>query len=135
MTEPIRLRAVVSAAPPKGAADTGTVIALDEGAAREALAAYFGAADERQAVSVVVAGEALGYLGRWQALSLFEVQSRDLGRSGGWTLPGVSDYDGIELRCPVEGCPANPIVAASFDESHPPDCPRHPGQPLGLARP
>ena len=133
MNDTNRLSAAVSAAPPDGAGDTGTVIALDEGAALEALSAYFGAADERQAVRVVVGGEELGYLERDQALALIDVQSRDLGHSSGWTLPGVSDYEELELRCHVDGCPANPIVADSFDEMYPPDCPLHPGQKLTLA--
>jgi hypothetical protein len=134
MNEPNRLSAAVSAAAPDGAGDIGTVLALDEGAALEALSAYFGAADERQAVRIVVGGEELGYVERGQALALLDVQSRDLGHSSGWTLPGVSDYEGIELRCPVDGCPANPIFAGSFDETYPPDCPLHPGQTLNLAQ-
>jgi hypothetical protein len=110
------------------------VIAPDEGAALEALSAYFGAADERRAVRVVVGGEDLGYLERGQALALLDVQSREVGHSSGWTLPGVSDYEGIELCCPVEGCQANPIFTGTFDERYPLDCPLHPGQALILAR-
>jgi hypothetical protein len=134
MNEPNRLSAAVSAAAPDGAGDIGTVLALDEGAALEALSAYFGAADERQAVRIVVGGEELGYVERGQALALLDVQSRDLGHSSGWGLPGVSDYEAIELRCPVDGCPANPILAGSFDETYPPHCPVHSGQTLTLAR-
>jgi hypothetical protein len=127
------LRSAMSPAAPAGA--VGTVLARDEGEALEALSAYFGAADDREMVRVVVGGEVLGYLARDRALDVIDLQSRGLGDSSGWTLLGVSDYEDIELRCDVPGCPANPIVAASFDETYPPSCPVHPEQPLTLARP
>jgi hypothetical protein len=133
MNESSQLRAAASAVAPAGVGDAGTVIARDEGAAMEALSAYFGAADDRRAVRIVVGGDDLGYLERERALALLDVQTRDLGHSSGWTLPGVSDYEAIELRCAVEGCTANPIFADAFDERYPPDCPLHPGHPLARA--
>jgi hypothetical protein len=134
MNESSQLRAAVSAAAPAGVGDVGTVLARDERAAMEALSAYFGAADDRRAVRIVVGNDDLGYLERERALALLDVQTRDLGHSSGWTLPGVSDYESIELRCSVQGCTANPILSDSFDEAYPPDCPLHPGHTLTRAR-
>lgn len=128
------LRSATSPTAPEGAVAVGTVLAGDEREALEALSAYFGAADDRQAVRLVVGGEDLGYLERERALDLMKPQTRGLGDSSGWTLLGVSDYEDIELRCDVPGCPANPIVVATFDEMYPPSCPVHPGQRLTLAR-
>jgi hypothetical protein len=129
-----KLRALVSRAAPDDARDVGAVVADDDGGALAAMSAYFGAADERQAVRVIVGGEDLGYITRDQALDLLDAQSRDLGQSSGWTLPGVSAYQTIEVRCPVKGCPANPIYAANFDTTYPPDCPVHPGHALTLVQ-
>src|SRR3954465_4798163 len=104
MNESSQLRAAASAMAPAGAGDAGTVIAPDEGAAMEALSAYFGAADDRRPVRLVAGGVDLGYLEREGALAVLDVQTRDLGLSSGWTLPGVSDSRAIELRCSVGGC-------------------------------
>ena len=128
------LRALVSPTAPDDAWNIGTALADDDAGAHEALSAYFGAADERQVVRVVVVGKELGYLTRDQALDLLDAQSRELGDSSGWTLPGVSAYEVIELRCLVDNCAANPIFAATFDTAYPPDCPLHPGHALTLAR-
>jgi hypothetical protein len=124
-----------SATTADGPADAGTVLAADDAGAVEALAAYFGASDDRVAVRIVVAGETLGFLERERALDLIELRTRGLGDSSGWLLPGVSYYAPIELRCVVADCPANPIFAAGFDEQYPPACPQHPGQPLTLVGP
>ena len=127
------LRDATSPTPPAGAGAPGTVLASDEAGALQALAAYFGGGDDRLAVRVVVGGEDLGYVERDSALDLIELQPRGVGDSINAMLPGVSDYDDIELRCDVAGCPANPIVAATFDETYPPSCPEHPGHLLTRA--
>jgi hypothetical protein len=124
-----------SATTPDGPADAGTVLAGDAAGAIEALAAYFGASDDRVAVRIVLAGETLGFLERDRALDLIDLGTRGLGDAAGWRLPGVSQYAPIELRCAVAGCPANPVFATGFDEQYPPACPQHPGQPLTLAAP
>jgi hypothetical protein len=124
-----------SATTATGPDDAGTVLADDEGGAVQALAAYFGASDDRVAVRVVLAGEPLGFLSRDKALDLIELRTRGLGDASGWLLPGVSYYAPIELRCTVAGCPANPIFTAGFDEQYPPACPQHPGHPLTRVTP
>jgi hypothetical protein len=128
-------------APPLGAPAPGTVILndskgeiLDEGAATDLFAAYFGSDDTQMAVRVVASGDTLGYLSRTQALDLIELSSRGLGESIAQFLPGMSTYAPISLRCPIGGCPANPIVAATFDVMYPPRCPEHPSQPLEFVR-
>jgi hypothetical protein len=132
-SEPSELRAAVSPAAPAGAQQAGTLLAHDEGAAITAAATYFGADDSRLVVRVIVSTEVLGYLDRDQALSLVPSQSRDLGHSSGQFVPGISFYEGIELRCPVAGCAANPIVATTFDAAHPPHCPVHRDRALARA--
>ena len=127
------LRDAASPAPPKGAGAPGTVLASEDAEALQALAAYFGGDDDGLDARIVVAGETLGYVDRDSALDLIELQPRGTGDSINAVLPGVSDYDDIELRCDVAGCPANPIVAATFDETYPPSCPDHPGHPLTRA--
>jgi hypothetical protein len=129
------LRTSMSPAAPDGAGGVGTVLARDDGEALEALSAYFGAADDRLAVHVFVGGEDLGYLDRDRALDLMELQSRGLGDSIGARLPGVSDYESIELCCDVPNCTANPIYDSAFDEMYPPSCPEHPEQTLRMASP
>ena len=128
------LREFVSLNPPDQTWHIGTIVADDDGTALEGLLAYFGADDERQAVRVVVSGKLLGYVTRGKALDMIDAQSRDLGQAGSWTLPGISHFKRIELRCPVERCEANPFFADTFDVAYPPDCPLHPGHALTLAQ-
>ena len=131
------LRSAMSPTAPAGAGAVGTVLARDEDGAFEALSAYFGAADDRHAVRIIVGGDDLGYLDRDHALDLMDLQSRGVGfgDSIGARLPGVSPYESIELLCDVPGCSANPIYEDTFDEMYPSTCPVHPEQTLRMASP
>jgi hypothetical protein len=104
----------------------------DEGrAAMIAVLRYFGEDDERTGIDLMVGRKRVGRLSRAAALSTLADTTRgDYGMSAGATLPGMLSYEVIRLRCSVAGCKIGDQLRVTYDEDHPPHCPRHPKQPL-----
>lgn len=130
-----RLRAAATDTPAVGAAAVGTLLVEEPGLSVEAVYAYFGEADTRDTVRIVVAGESLGFLSRSAALGLIELGSRGFGfgSSDYVSVPGREFGAGISVLCPVPECDANPITVFAFDPKFPPSCPIHPGSALARA--
>jgi hypothetical protein len=128
-----RLRAAATDTPAVGAAAVGTLLVEEPDFSVEAVYVYFGEADTRDTVRIVVAGESLGFLSRSAALGLIELRSRGFGSSDYLSVPGREFGAGITVLCPVSGCEANPITVFAFDPKFPPSCPIHPGSALARA--
>ncbi|MFB7645694.1 hypothetical protein ACFC0S_00400 [Streptomyces sp. NPDC056084] len=94
---------------------------------------YFDADDERQAVTVHLAGEELGLLHRHDAYSLPppRLSTRDYGASDQAALLGDVRYEMINMRCPVTNCSHR--FALILYPLRPPQCPAHPEQTLVVA--
>ncbi|MFG2858795.1 hypothetical protein ACGFZ9_51245 [Streptomyces mirabilis] len=94
---------------------------------------YFDADDDRQAVTVHLAGEELGLLHRRDAYSLPPplLSTRDYGASDQAALPGDVRYEMINMRCPVTNCSHR--FALILYPLQPPRCPVHPEQTVVVA--
>jgi hypothetical protein len=94
-----------------------------------AIVDYFGTYSERGAIRIVVGDDEVGYFDRSDVVR-YGLESRGFGDSGRATLPGIpigavtfvasgapaprsSDTPGlVEMWCPVENCPENPVYVA-----------------------
>ncbi|MFI6647429.1 hypothetical protein ACIBI8_07305 [Streptomyces sp. NPDC050529] len=94
---------------------------------------YFDADDDRQAVTVHLAGEEPGLLHRRDAYSLPppRLNARDYGASDQAALPGDVRYQMITMHCPVTNCSCS--LALILYPFRPPRCPVHPEQMLVVA--
>jgi hypothetical protein len=128
------LRAKARPAPPEGE-QVATLVIDDPDAAQAALdgaLAYLGAGRSRRTLRLVIEGTEVGYLDRSDLYGNVELRSKSPGDAAHAGLPGRPRYRSIQLRCPVAGCPANPILTATYDEEAPRTCPAHPGTVLEL---
>jgi hypothetical protein len=129
------LRASATSKPLQGQ-ETEAVLAIgSEGEIDDAMLAldrYFREADQHRAVLLEYQGARLGYLNRQDFCSSGpEVR---FGESQGALLAGISAYEFIPLKCPVEACEAQLPLMVRFDEAAPPHCPKHHDRVLRVER-
>jgi len=128
------LRAKARSEPPKGEHVASLLIDDDDAAdaALEGALAYLGADRSRRTLRLVIEGAEVGYLDRSDLYSSVTLRTKSPGDAAHAGLPGQPRYRTIQLRCPIEGCPASPILTATYDEEDPRTCPAHPGTLLEL---
>ncbi len=104
---------------------------FDPGRVAGLLKERFGSDEELEAIEIIIGNESVGFVTRQSAYKLAPAQTKSIGSGGHSALPGIPDYKPIGLRCPI--C-AYRLWIMTYDEDHPPTCPRHPEQQLELGR-
>lgn len=130
----MRLDPIAALAREPGPADDELpVVRCEDDADAGRLVAWFGADPERTRVRLVIRGEEAGVVERTALYGLVGSRTLGWGDSIGATLPGVPNWEPIELRCPIAGCPRSPVWALSYDADAPPECTIHAGATLSPA--
>lgn len=104
---------------------------IDPGRVADVLMERFGSDDGLEAVEIILGNESLGYVTRKAAYGLAPAQSKSIGTGEHSALPGIPDYKLISLRCSICGYR---LCTMTYDEDHPPSCPRHGEQQLELGQ-
>lgn len=118
---------------PPGEEDVTLLLDSDEDveSAVKDLFKYFGEDDKRQAIRLIVRGEEVGYLRRTDLYDFVPMETKGIGSSDHFKLPGEPRFRLFQLRCPIKDCTYR-LLVMYFDKDNPPKCAIHPDENMEI---